>query len=767
MSNRRNTGNLSALSIVSRSRTSAGRRDALAMLLMVLMSLWGLTSHVGAVCDAVPPPPPFAFGDMQIVTDGVPDNSNWATSGVLRVTGATQITIRSSNPDVLPGMIPVLECAASVRKIDTRIPIHYVSVEGELATFIGRNAWARTIEAGGLGQVRMTALTDAGPEYVAIIASSYSVRKANVSIIGATLTRFEAPWQKATLRVSSKTRDGIVYRGAIAPREDCEADSILRAAEFAQIMVNGGEIRPLQIVSDGKVGKIIARTMLGVPGRIGATNGTQEWTAVWSGQNSSSSDIQLISGDEGVTGVFAAGGVTPDCKGRGIIKKLRTRPGKSVAGYAFVSDPSRLKLRGDDNADGALRVNQCLPLPPTPTPTPTPTPSYSPTPSPTPVVTPTPTPQPTPITPQPTPTPIPTPVTPTPTPTPIATPTPTSSPLAIEMVSVPAGTFTMGRRDDGDDALHNRSDELPRHEVTLSGYQIGKYEITNAQYCDLLNWALARGYLDNSAGDPYGGQDYVYGYGQLLVAVNSSHDKANIQFGDGAFFPKMRSGVGEVLYSVATHPAQSVSWYGAAVFCNWASEWAGMTPAYDVSTWELVDGDLGAPGFQFTDGYRLPTEAEWERAAGWDGSKHWIYCFMSDSLIGKERCNYWMDALGDVNPLGLSTKPYTAPVGWFNGINVSPNGNVLTVNSPSPVGAYDMSGSVWEWVHDWYDETYYSGGAMTNPTGPASGIYRVERGGGWDCAVLNCRSAVRDCRPPDNGINTYGFRVARSVPGGS
>jgi len=144
-------------------------------------------------------------------------------------------------------------------------------------------------------------------------------------------------------------------------------------------------------------------------------------------------------------------------------------------------------------------------------------------------------------------------------------------------------------------------------------------------------------------------------------------------------------------------------------FCNWLSEKEGLTPCYNLSTWALT--------VPYPNGYRLPTEAEWERAAAWDGSKHWIYGSLSDTLTDNARCNYW----GRANPLGLTSYPYTSPVGWFNGTNVSPNGSVQTVNSPSSVGAYDMSGNVWEWCHDWYGSSYYSGGAMTNPVGPGSG----------------------------------------------
>ena len=327
-------------------------------------------------------------------------------------------------------------------------------------------------------------------------------------------------------------------------------------------------------------------------------------------------------------------------------------------------------------------------------------------------------------------------------------------PNRIEMVPVPAGTFTMGRRDDGDDGTRNKADELPRHQVSLSAYQIGKFEVTSAQYCEVLNWALARGYLENISGGVWTSGD-VYLNGNILL--NESSD-CLIEFSGGSFAPELRTGEGGASFSMATHPVVEVSWYGAVAFCNWVSTMEGLTPAYDTVSWLLIDTDAGSPGVQYTNGYRLPTEAEWERAAAWDGSKHWIYSFVSDTLTGVSRCNYKPSEFE--NPLGLTAYPYTSPVGWFNGANVSPNGNVSTVDSPSPVGAYDMSGNVWEWCHDWYE--LYSSASQSNPTGPGSGTDRVLRGGSWHYYTSTCRSARRGVLTPSLASGYYGFRVART-----
>ncbi len=328
-------------------------------------------------------------------------------------------------------------------------------------------------------------------------------------------------------------------------------------------------------------------------------------------------------------------------------------------------------------------------------------------------------------------------------------------------VSVGSGTFTMGRTAAGDDATYGSTNEDPQHSVTLGAYQFGQYEVTNKEYCDVLNWALGQGYLySDTSGTPWAGSGSIYagnasGARYLIVNFASS----NIQYSGGVFTSKSKVGLpGSTNYSMDTHPMVYVSWYGSVAYCNWLSQWQGLTPCYNMgaANWPLT---VAPPT---SGGYRLPTEAEWERAAAWNGTKHWIYSFMSDTLTGKNRANYYDGNPNYVNPLGLTTTPYTSPVGWFNGTNVSPNGSVTTVNSPSPVGACDLSGNVWEWTHDWYSGTYYSGGSMTNPTGPATGSYRVFRGGSWGNLFYFCRSAQRNNSTPAGTSSGIGFRLSRS-----
>ncbi|MDR3323848.1 MAG: formylglycine-generating enzyme family protein [Zoogloeaceae bacterium] len=133
-----------------------------------------------------------------------------------------------------------------------------------------------------------------------------------------------------------------------------------------------------------------------------------------------------------------------------------------------------------------------------------------------------------------------------------------------------------------------------------------------------------------------------------------------------------------------------------------------------------------------TERYRLPTEAEWEYAARAGTTTFW-------SFGNKSAGQYaWYSSNSDQQ---------THPVGQ---------------KEPNPWGLYDMHGNVWEWVEDWYDETYYAKSPATDATGPAEGIRHVLRGGGWDCTTGYMRSAIRSFDLPENKNERSGFRLAFS-----
>ncbi len=321
-----------------------------------------------------------------------------------------------------------------------------------------------------------------------------------------------------------------------------------------------------------------------------------------------------------------------------------------------------------------------------------------------------------------------------------------------ELLTVPAGTFTMGRSD----SEATFTDELPRHSVALDKYQIGKYELSVGDYAETLNWAHDQGYLKNSEGELWTDGDIYIDEGDLKLAVNFEFEQCPVEYKDDTFTFEFRSTDRETSEPLVNHPVYLVSWYGAVAYCNWLSEKRGYTSAYDLSTWELLDNDTLAPGTQFTDGYRLPTEAEWERAAGWGGLFHYTYSYQGFT-IGGTLCNYT-----DLNQTGLTTIPTTTPVGFFNGVNTIPGSELLTSNAVSPVGAYDMSGNLFEWCHDRYDSGYYEISPTENPLGPESSSSRVVRGGSWNVPASLCRSAFRFNQPPDFTVNYVGIRLART-----
>ena len=308
------------------------------------------------------------------------------------------------------------------------------------------------------------------------------------------------------------------------------------------------------------------------------------------------------------------------------------------------------------------------------------------------------------------------------------------------MVFVPGGEFEMG-----DVFNEGASDELPVHSVYVDAFYMDVNEVTNEQYCAYLNLAYAQG-LIHVVND--GSGDVVYGAGDTTCPYCDTYSydaDSRIHFAGGTFI---------VAPGKEDHPITEVSWYGAAAYSNWRSEQRGRTPCYDLESWTC--------NFS-VNGYRLPTEAEWEKAAGWDPvlGRHFRFSEHSDgcgvACLDGRRANF--DNSND--PYESGDWPWTTPSGYYEG---SDHGGYQTEDAHSYYGCRDMSGNVWEWCNDWYDSTYYGSSPYDNPTGPATGAYHVLRGSSCLTYVQSSRSACRGWTAPDISSANDGFRCAAGTP---
>jgi formylglycine-generating enzyme required for sulfatase activity len=204
----------------------------------------------------------------------------------------------------------------------------------------------------------------------------------------------------------------------------------------------------------------------------------------------------------------------------------------------------------------------------------------------------------------------------------------------------------------------------------------------------------------------------------------------------------------------ADHPVHTITWFNMVKWCNARSQKDGLTPVYAVSDAVMKTGSSVPTPNWSANGYRLPTEAEWEKAArGGVSGKRFPW---GTDTISHSQANYYAsssysyDSSGFVNnyhpTYRTDSQPYTSPVGSF---------------AANAYGLHDMAGNVWEWCWDWYGASSYVNGA-TDPRGAASGATRVRRGGGWNSRAFNCRVAYRVNDVPSNSSLNIGFRVVRS-----
>jgi len=271
-----------------------------------------------------------------------------------------------------------------------------------------------------------------------------------------------------------------------------------------------------------------------------------------------------------------------------------------------------------------------------------------------------------------------------------------TSPTGIVMVSIPAGTFTMG----SPSTESSRPDERPQHSVTLSGFSMSKYEVTQAQ------WIAVMG----------------------AIGTGESGDRTSYGNGDN-------------------YPIYDVNWYEALVFCNKLSIKEGLTPVYsingstDPTTWGTVphrtpwDAANNAKWVAVvivsgSTGYRLPTEAQWEYACR-AGTTTAYNTTIADNI------------------------------GWYKS-NSGEKTHQVGLKPANAFGLHDMHGNVSEWCWDWFKGSYYSSSPTNDPMGETTGSNRVSRGGNWLNNADNLRSAYRESSPPYDGGSGVGFRLVRN-----
>jgi formylglycine-generating enzyme required for sulfatase activity len=271
------------------------------------------------------------------------------------------------------------------------------------------------------------------------------------------------------------------------------------------------------------------------------------------------------------------------------------------------------------------------------------------------------------------------------------------------MVLVPAGVFKMGNSI-GDPDITDAATVIAK----VSAFYMDTNLVSYRQWQRVYNWATSRGYGFDHAGNG----------------------------------------------KAANHPVQTVDWYDVVKWCNARSQLAGLTPVYYTDpglTRVYTNGQEMVYVNWAAKGYRLPTEAEWEKAArgGLSGQR-----FPWGNTISESQANYdgnTADYSYDFGPAGYNVVgetgegAYTSPVGSF-----AANG----------YGLYDMAGNVFEWCWDWYG-TPYAGGI--NPHGPLFGSLRVLRGGGWDNGADYARCANRLIGYPNCTDEAFGFRCVRGL----
>ncbi len=279
-----------------------------------------------------------------------------------------------------------------------------------------------------------------------------------------------------------------------------------------------------------------------------------------------------------------------------------------------------------------------------------------------------------------------------------------------QMVFVKGGTFMMGNpRTSG--RYKGDPDEKPPHKVRLHSFYIGKYEVTVKEYKEFIN---DKSFHEFSA----------FREDKMPAPPDSTWFQGHP--GTQAYYQK----IGKKWWGWKdNYPMQHVTWYDAIAYCNWLSKKLGYEECYYEK-----DGGIYC---DFTkNGFRLPTEAEWEYAARGGQKSH----------------NYIFSGSND----------YTQ-VAWVDETTFLTGPRPVGIKKPNELGIYDMTGNVWEWCYDWYSPVFYQNSPVDNPVNDRPTGYKVIRGGGWHYRPEYSTVTSRDGPKPSYTNYDYGFRLARNA----
>ena len=265
--------------------------------------------------------------------------------------------------------------------------------------------------------------------------------------------------------------------------------------------------------------------------------------------------------------------------------------------------------------------------------------------------------------------------------------------LGMKLVLIPAGSFAMGSPDTDPDA---RAHEKPQHPVRITrGFYLGTTEVTVGQF---RRFVETTGYRTDAETDGKGGQ-------ALNQATRKWENDPELTWRNPGF-PQTDE-----------HPVVQVSWNDARAFCDALSVLDGLKPFAHLRARGPWDGE----------GYRLPTEAEWEYACRAGSTTR--YGFGDDAASLGEFA--WYDRNSDRKTHSVGQK------------------------QPNVFGLHDMHGNVWEECWDGYEADYYKKSPAADPLGHFHAAVRVARGGGWRTSPQFCRSASRDGGPPGTGARPW------------